>query len=177
MNSPHKGQWRGALMFSLICVCINGWVNNREAGDLRRHRAHYDVIVMALVILFCCSLALTEAYSDTHYDVTVMNKSPHFRICYCVQLLFKLVWCIIPLNMLTKDKGNQLGIFRSNFTNVLAFSLHWRHNERDSVSNHQPHDCLLSCLFRRKENTKALRHWPLCGEFIGDQWIPRTKGR
>ena len=24
----------------------NGWVNNREAGDLRRHRAHYDVIVM-----------------------------------------------------------------------------------------------------------------------------------
>ena len=43
---PHKGQWRGALMFSLICVWINRWVNNREAGDLRRYRAHYDVIVM-----------------------------------------------------------------------------------------------------------------------------------
>ena len=35
VNSPHKGQWRGAWMFSLICVWINGWVNNREAGDLR----------------------------------------------------------------------------------------------------------------------------------------------
>ena len=35
VNSPHKGQWRGALMFSLICVWINGWVNDREAGDLR----------------------------------------------------------------------------------------------------------------------------------------------
>ena len=46
VNSPHKGQWRGALMFSLICVWINDWVNNREAGDLRRYRAHYDVIVM-----------------------------------------------------------------------------------------------------------------------------------
>ena len=46
VNSPHKGQWREALMFSLICVWINGWVNNREAGDLRRYRAHYDVIVM-----------------------------------------------------------------------------------------------------------------------------------
>ena len=46
VNSPHKGQWRGALMFSLICVWINGWVSNREAGDLRRYRAHYDVIVM-----------------------------------------------------------------------------------------------------------------------------------
>ena len=28
------------------CVWINGWVNNREAGDLRRYHAHYDVIVM-----------------------------------------------------------------------------------------------------------------------------------
>ena len=46
LNSPHKGQWRGPLMFSLICVWINRWVNNREAGDWRRHRAHYDVIVM-----------------------------------------------------------------------------------------------------------------------------------
>ena len=46
VNSPNKGQWRGALVFTLICVRINGWVNNREAGDLRRHRAHYDVIVM-----------------------------------------------------------------------------------------------------------------------------------
>ena len=45
-NSTRKGQWRGALMFSLICVWINGWENNREAGDLRRYRAHYDVIVM-----------------------------------------------------------------------------------------------------------------------------------
>ena len=32
VNSPHRGQWRGAVMFSLICVWINGWVNNREAG-------------------------------------------------------------------------------------------------------------------------------------------------
>ena len=46
VKSPHKGQWRGALMFSLICVWINGWVNRREAGDLRRYRAHSDVIVM-----------------------------------------------------------------------------------------------------------------------------------
>ena len=43
---PAKVQWRGALMFSLICVWIIGWVNNREVGDLRRYRAHYDVIVM-----------------------------------------------------------------------------------------------------------------------------------
>ena len=48
VNSPHKGQWRGAFMLSLICTRINGWVNNSEAGDLRRHRAHYDVTVMSM---------------------------------------------------------------------------------------------------------------------------------
>ena len=46
VNSPHKGPWRVALMFSFICAWINGWVNNREAEDLRHHRAHYDITVM-----------------------------------------------------------------------------------------------------------------------------------
>ena len=36
----------GVWVSSLIYAWINGWVNNREAGDLRRHRAHYDVTVM-----------------------------------------------------------------------------------------------------------------------------------
>ena len=53
VNSPHKGQWRGALMFSLICAWMNGWVNNREAGDLRGHCAHYDVIVMLIMLTHC----------------------------------------------------------------------------------------------------------------------------
>ena len=96
VNFPHKGQWRGALMFSLIYAWINDWVNNREAGDLRRQHGHYDVIVML-----------------------------------CGQL----------------------------------FSLQWRHNQRDGVSNHQHHDCLLHRLFRQiKENSKPPRHWPLCGK-------------
>ena len=47
-----NGQWRVALMFSLICVCINAWVNIREAGDLRRYHAHDDVTVMQCVNLF-----------------------------------------------------------------------------------------------------------------------------
>ena len=46
VNSSHKGQWRGALMFSLIWARINGWVNKGEAGELRRYRPHYDVSVM-----------------------------------------------------------------------------------------------------------------------------------
>ena len=45
VHSPHKSQWRRYLMFHLICAWINSWVNNREAGDLRRHRAHYDIVM------------------------------------------------------------------------------------------------------------------------------------
>ena len=51
VNSPHKGQWRGALLFSLIFAWINGWVNSRESDDLRRHCAHYGVIVMCVASL------------------------------------------------------------------------------------------------------------------------------
>ena len=43
-------------MFYLICVWINGWVNNRETGDLRCHHAHYDVIVMWKGITMHCFL-------------------------------------------------------------------------------------------------------------------------
>ena len=50
VNSPHKGQWCRALMFPLICIWINGWVNNLEAGDLICYHAHYDVTVMLVML-------------------------------------------------------------------------------------------------------------------------------
>ena len=62
VNSPHKGLCREALMSSLICVWINGWVNSREAGDLRRHRAHYDVTVMMSMTL----IRLQSKQQDTN---------------------------------------------------------------------------------------------------------------
>ena len=47
------------------------------------------------------------------------------------------------------------------------------------VSNHQPHHCFTQPLIQAqiKESIKAPRHWPLCGEFTGDRWIPRTNGQ
>ena len=48
VDSPHKGKWRGLLIFSLVCVWPNGYANYRDAGNLRRHRGHYDVTVMVI---------------------------------------------------------------------------------------------------------------------------------
>ena len=95
VNSPHKGQWRGALMFTLIFARINGWVNNREAGDLRRNRTHYDVIVMKGQVLrkaFPCRHAVTHHKNvewlwtnctlmeiDDHANLLAINLSIEFR--------------------------------------------------------------------------------------------------
>ena len=85
MNSPRKGQWRRALMFSLICGWINGWVNNRQAGDLGRHRAHYDVIVMARLFWLLSPLwwyvkheCASNRCTDTQTSFTVKLKGGTF---------------------------------------------------------------------------------------------------
>ena len=64
VNFPHKGQWRGALMFSLIYAWINDWVNNREAGDLRRQHGHYDVIVMFYGLRSCHPQGMAEIINN-----------------------------------------------------------------------------------------------------------------
>ena len=83
VKSPPKGQWRGALMLSLICVRINGWVNNREAGDLRRYRAHYDVIVMGLsTAVRQQAITWTNVDSDLcrHIALHGQNESKGFNL-------------------------------------------------------------------------------------------------
>ena len=62
---------------------------------------------------------------------------------------------------------------------ALLCQLQWRHNGRDSVSNHQPHEIFTQSFIQTqiKENIKTPCHWLLCGEFTGDRWIPRTNGQ
>ena len=74
-STKHKGQWREALVSSLICAWINCWVNNREAGDLSRDRAHYDVIVK------CCSHLL---------------PATEWRIYSVIRIIIVSVACWVP---------------------------------------------------------------------------------
>ena len=70
VNSPHKGQWRGASMFSLTYARTNAWLNKRNAGGLRRHRAHYEVIAMQFwfsrypnrYLVWCIASLLQEVF-------------------------------------------------------------------------------------------------------------------
>ena len=75
---PQKGQWHGALMFSLICAWTNGWVNNRDANDLRHHRTHYDITIVSyhqfLVIHVICLSILSWVASPTVGQYGCANK-------------------------------------------------------------------------------------------------------
>ena len=83
VNTPHKGQWRGALMFILICTRINGWVKNREAGDLRRHRAHYDVIVMKLRRMNAFSWPTFTKPAALSHQISKTRQTLYWRCSSC----------------------------------------------------------------------------------------------
>ena len=77
VNFLHKGQWRGALMFTLIYAWINDWVNNREAGDLRRQHGHYDVIVMVLQSSFTETVVISSMFW-TFYNSSMLTNESHY---------------------------------------------------------------------------------------------------
>ena len=77
VNSHHKGQWRGALIFSLICTWTTDWVNDRDAGDLRCHHTHYDVTVM------------THKFDPCSTLLTHLPLEPHIGICELGQHWFR----------------------------------------------------------------------------------------
>ena len=95
VNSPHKGQRRGALIFFLIWAWTNGCINNREAGDFRRHRAHYDATVMTMSSRFwklslIWRLIHQLLYKDGQYCRKVSHilssSWPWLREAWCIQI-------------------------------------------------------------------------------------------
>ena len=105
VNYPHKDQWCRALMFSLICGWINGWVNNREADDLTRHRAHYDVTVMG----WCgCDCGDWYRRNNSRVDYTAHKNATVWPCCILVQKTRKyLVWTNCKLLIQIKPDQSQ----------------------------------------------------------------------
>ena len=102
LNSPHKGQWRGALMFSLICTWTNGWVNSRHAGDLRRHGAHDDVTVMR------CEIALRWMTQSLTKEKSILVQV----MAWCREPLLGQYW---PRSMTSLSHNGFLFVWLSAF--------------------------------------------------------------
>ena len=150
-NSPVTG-W--ALVFSLTCAWVNSWANSDEAGDLRRHCAHYDVNLLiwnmdsrihpikhmhtSLTGLFCCGYILDS------WDL----------IAYIRRFAF-------PTQGWSHgySDGSEVTLAHSRSIPTLQ----WRHNEYDGVPNHRCLSCLLNRLFtHRSKKAWKLRVTGLC---------------
>ena len=147
---------------------------------------------------------LVYLYQDTHGLNLCMSKQFWLlvtnTVCkayFCEKNMHCISWTFIPVGLVRTSHHKFVFVMnRDNFTeaflrayNLILIKLN--HNlahahycdvikGRDCVSNHQPHHCLLNRLFIQaqiKENIKAPRDWPLCGEFTGDRWITRTNGQ
>ena len=71
-------------MLSLIYVWINDWVNNREAGDLRRHRVHYDATVMVPLLW-----QHIEAWSMWLFFRNILKTFHRIKLMYSVYHVHK----------------------------------------------------------------------------------------
>ena len=87
VNSSHKGQWRGALIFSLICAWTNSWINNWDAGDLRCHCTYYDVTVMCVP-------------ADSHQHIITLISNINWYLVMLITLW--LVGEVLPVIILSK---------------------------------------------------------------------------
>ena len=118
-----------------------------------------------------------STYYDFNWQVRIRHGSQrNGNVCGAYRKSFH------PRHVLPMDKtiGNYWRKTYGNLDNiivpleVLMLSLQWRHNGRDGVSNHQPHDCLLNRLFRhRSKKTSITRVTGLCvGNSLGTGELP-----
>ena len=97
-------------MFSLICAWINGWVNNREAGDLRRHGAHYGIIVMGMdfnnLLLFSGGehMYLWHIWEICGWHLFVLNKCVGRYIVHVCNRFDLLRWVHAIISFLAKGE-------------------------------------------------------------------------
>ena len=95
VNCSHKGQWRGIFMFSMICAWGNSWVNNEDAGDLIRHCAHYNVIVMLIIFFDDLILDIITFFSSqcvSRQKIINIKTVLKIRTICNAQDLWKLAW-------------------------------------------------------------------------------------
>ena len=82
-----------------ICLWINDWVNNREAGDLRRYRAHYDVIVVlaCFMAIFILQKSLAMVFRPTSMKFYTCKETIFYWTQY-LDVRKRLIWVIYSYN-------------------------------------------------------------------------------
>ena len=94
-----------------------------------------------------------------------------------ILILMENIYILLNLPILNQEYSGISWISRLALWLLQPWSLQWRDNDHDSISNHQPRGCLFNRLFRRRsKKTPKLRVTsPLCGEFTGPGEFPTQR--
>ena len=160
VDSPQNGQWRGALMFSLICFWTNGWANNRDSGDLRRHRTHYDFTVM------------NDVYTCMLWVMLHLLVSSEWYMYVCTSSVN--IWLNLARFEMIYAKSFELHSKLAPHINVIFIGFWWFWEKISTSSRsvqHHPVQCEKVCvegrwlsLTRRRQFVRSL-NLPVCNTF------------
>ena len=143
MNSPHKGQSSGALMFSLICIWTNKWANNGDAGDLRCHHTHYDITVMKSLWAHNLHCGKFKFCSYLKNNALIRSQISTYHHCWVGMTCGKLwpgPWFNIKMSSYQYGKshcGDKMVIRSSYLHNGISYEMnpgHWCSPHRFPVS-------------------------------------------
>ena len=120
-NSLHKGQWRRALIFFLICSWTNGWANHQDDCDLRHYRAHYDVTVMYIFVRV--ALIINQHWFSQCHGIVEKFILESFMWMGPSDLYYRRLWNRIGV-MLCKNRHKltlleQLGLFHGPWCHII----------------------------------------------------------
>ena len=98
--------------------------------------------------------------SASHFAKTAFDPPSHIKMFLISKKISQKILPSFAVNIVSADCIALLGseaISRHDDDKFDTYTLRWRHNGRDSVPNHQPHDCLLNRLFRRRSKKTSKR--------------------
>ena len=150
-----------------FCLGFNVLIKQRVRNNCLRHSVltRYKTHAVVVCAKFVCGQFDT---SETGIWLTPLLISSDQRV-----LKGHRSWSREILQIISRDMRMCLRtVLSTKYVLVLSMfiSLQWRHNGRNGVLDHQPHDCFLNRLFRRRsKKTSKPRHWHLWGVFTGDR--------
>ena len=158
-------------MFSLICVWINGWVNTREGGDLRRYRGQYDVIIVNDDVLSVGTLGINKWWNfDRNRKISIPKNAFENTICKMAAILFRSQ-CVkinrMALVCMYKSIDYRATQLAPDLQTPLIIILGLPVSKPFLKMNMSMMTSSNGNIFR------VTGH--LCGEFTGPRWIPHTK--
>ena len=155
------------------------WIHVSEKGPLMRHASQRVYNVEIWCFLVAKPTMLLNEKSNCCAKIPLISEAVRFICrphCNCI---FEEI-CMVFKNKSVEiyDWPIKTTHYETDLIPRAPMTLQWRHNDHVGVLNHQPYDCLLNRLFRRRsKRTAKLRVTGLCVGNSPDRWIPRAKGQ